>query len=54
MSLVCTLVLRALRRFFGAKSQHFVEKSLKIGKILKLFYHNSHFKFKRIFYLKKI
>jgi hypothetical protein len=49
MNLVCTLVLRALRRYFGAESQDFVEKSLKVGKIVSLFYYNMHFELKRIF-----
>jgi hypothetical protein len=34
MSLVCTLDLRALRRYFGAESQDFVEKSVKVWKIV--------------------
>jgi hypothetical protein len=34
MSLVCTLVLRVLWRYLGAESQDFVEKSLKVGKIV--------------------
>jgi hypothetical protein len=33
MSHVCTLVLLALRRYFGAELQDFIEKSLKGGKI---------------------
>jgi hypothetical protein len=32
MSLVCTLVVIALGRYFGAKSQDSVETSLKIEK----------------------
>jgi hypothetical protein len=34
MSFVCTLVLRALWRYFGAESQDFVEKSLKVWKVV--------------------
>jgi hypothetical protein len=34
MSLVCTLVLRVLLRYFGAESLDFVEKSLKVGEIV--------------------
>jgi hypothetical protein len=34
MSRVSTLVLRALRRYFVAESKYFVEKSLKVMKIV--------------------
>jgi hypothetical protein len=34
MSHVYTFVPRALQRYFGAESQDFVEKSMRVGKIV--------------------